>query len=117
MSTTERTHVDLLVDGDENAPRNVSLSIADICLQWQNLPKDSLRAMRDILTRKKSEASQPLHIGTIFGTDLHFIEREGVFSFKAIARDNSSDLFRLDLPPDAIPALTEELTAAIETWE
>ena len=95
--------VDILLTNDDDEP-SVALNADDICLQWQDLPNDALRAMRAILT-EPSGTCQEVRIGTIFGACLCLVEREGIFSFKATNQNAGPDLMRIDLSSRTIAGI------------
>jgi len=90
--------------------------MGDICLQWRALPTHGLTAMREALISPPGTAPE-IKVGTLFGVALYLVEREGIFSFKAMTQDGGSDQLRIDVPAQAVPVLADELADAIESWE
>ena len=112
----QQAHVELLIDGAEEGLLSVALNAGEFGLQWHSVPLGGLRAMREFLSSATCSA-QALHVGEIFGVPLYLVMRENVFSFKSLASDSSSDLFRCDLPRDLADQLAIALGDAIEVWE
>jgi len=109
-------HVDLLVDSVDDDRLSAALSAGDFCLQWHDIPKGTFRAMREMLS-KPSGSYQDLTIGKIFGAALLLVEREGIYSFKAIDKRAGADLLRVDLSQDTIVGTISALEDAVEAWE
>lgn len=116
MQIIRPEHVDLLVDGEDGELLSVALGTGDICLQWHDLPRGGLRAMREMLF-EPSGAYRELGIGKIFGALLYLVEREGIFSFKAAIKSAGADLLRVDLSQGVVLGMMSALADAIEMWE
>ncbi len=108
--------MDLLIDCDDESLLTVSLNAREFVIQWHSLPDGGLRAMQGVLEAGPGEWRE-LYVGEIFGVPLRLVQREGVFSFKSVSADSSTDLFRFDIPPDLIEQIIEALDEAIGDWE
>ena len=108
--------VDFLVDVGADGMLSVAFSTPDHCLQWSCLPPGALREMETMISNPCG-AFREFRIGQIFGVPLYFVEREGIFSFKAVAIGAEADLFRIDLAPGVAAGLLDTLADVIEAWE
>lgn len=116
MRTAEVVQVDILIDGEEDGLLTVAMSAGDFSLQWHSLPDGGLGAMQLMLSAGAGE-DRELCVGEILGAHLRLVLREGIFSFKSISTDSSTDLFRIDLPPGVVGPLMAALNEAVEDWE
>jgi hypothetical protein len=100
-------HVDLLIEGEDGETFRLSFSANSFCIQWSEATPDVVGKMAAMLS-VTCDAYRELTVGKIFGVPLLLVEREGVFSFKAMAPDG--DLLRVDLSDTVASKLAVALT-------